>query len=126
MKRSAEVFQTAHNFSKSLGPRTGDQNSLQTTRISLKQWGILNAVHDCGSFVAAGEQVHLSQSAISYRIGKIEQQLGIVIYELDGRKASLTDAGKQILMRSRILLEDAVELEDFAKRIALEHKRCDR
>lgn len=125
MKRSEEVMRSSHKAHGSRNLVAQSYQSPKTIRISLKQWCILHAVHDCGSFVAAGEQVHLSQSAISYRIGKIEQQLGVAIYELDGRKASLTEAGKQILTRSRLLLKEAAELEDFAERIALEYKRYD-
>lgn len=87
--------------------------------ITLRQWRILHAVHDCGSFIEAAAQVHLSQPTISYTISQIQQQLGIEIYKLEGRKAILTDAGKQMLERSRHLLKEAAELEKFAKSLAL-------
>lgn len=94
----------------------------ENVHISLKDWRILHAVHYYGSFVAAAEHIHMTQSAVSYRISKIERQLGMRVCELGGRRAILTDVGRKILERSRYLLDEAVELETYMKELALESR----
>src|ERR671927_403894 len=65
--------------------------------ITLKQWKMLHAVVDCGGFTDAAEYLHISQSAISYTIAKLQEQLGIPVLKLEGRKAQLTEVGRELL-----------------------------
>jgi DNA-binding transcriptional LysR family regulator len=84
-------------------------------RISLKQWRMLHAVIDCGGYTDAAKHLNLSQSALSYTITKLQQQLGIPLLKIEGRKAHLTDAGRALLEGSRHLIREALELEEFAE-----------
>lgn len=84
------------------------------SRVSLKQWTILHAVIDHGGFAHAAEYLHLSQSAISYTIGQMQKQLGVPILKIEGRKAQVTPEGLSILKRSRVLVKEAIELEEYA------------
>ena len=86
-------------------------------RITLKQWRALHAVVDYGGFCDAAESLHLSQSSISYAIAKLQEQLGVVMLKIHGRKAQLTEEGKILLERSRTLLRDAMELEIVAENL---------
>jgi DNA-binding transcriptional LysR family regulator len=61
--------------------------------------------------------LHLSQPAISYTIAKMEEQLGVPLLKLEGRKAQVTDQASALLERSRALLQEASELEKFAQTI---------
>ncbi len=45
------------------------------------------------SFTRAGEELHLTQSAISRQIKELEQQLGVPLFERRHRALALTDAG---------------------------------
>lgn len=90
---------------------------LRNVRVSLKQWRIFHAVIDCGGFAEAAKLLHLSQSAISYTVAKLQEQLGIQLLRIEGRKAHLTTAGRALLDRSRHVLKEAVELELFAKNV---------
>ena len=83
-------------------------------RISLGQWRILQAVVDYGGFFQASEVLHLSQSAISYSLAKLQEQLGVPLLEIEGRKAHLTTMGRAVLERSRQLTRKANEIEAFA------------
>jgi DNA-binding transcriptional LysR family regulator len=71
-------------------------------------------VVDYGGFAQASEVLHLSQSAISYSLAKLQVQLGVPVLEIDGRKAHLTKMGRAILERSRQLTKKANEIEAFA------------
>lgn len=85
--------------------------------VSLKQWRIFHAVVDCGGFAEAAKALHVSQSAISYTIAKLQDQLGTVLLKIEGRKAMLTAEGRAVLERSRHVLKEAIELETFAKNL---------
>lgn len=87
---------------------------MQAPRVSLEQWRALQAVVDFGGFAQAATQLHRSQSAISYTVAKLQQQLGIDLLQIEGRKALLTETGEVLLRQSRHLLRQAIELEQFA------------
>jgi len=86
----------------------------RSPRISLRQWRVLHAVVDCGGFAQASEFLHLSQSAISYALAKLQEQLGVPLLKIEGRKAQLTEMGRAMLERSRRLIREANEIEAFA------------
>jgi DNA-binding transcriptional LysR family regulator len=90
---------------------------MRNLRVSLKQWRMLHAVIDCGGFSDAARHLHLSQSAISYTIAKLQDQLGVPLLKIEGRKARITEAGRMLLDRSRHLIRDAIELEQFAENL---------
>jgi len=46
------------------------------------------------SFTRAGEELHLTQSAVSRQIQELEQQLGIALFERRHRSLALTEAGR--------------------------------
>ncbi|MEW6760751.1 MAG: LysR family transcriptional regulator [Pseudomonadota bacterium] len=96
-------------------PTTGDK--ARTIRISLKQWRMFHAVVDSNGFVEAAEKLHMSQSAISHALAKLQEHLGVALLTLKGRKAQITEEGKVLLERSRELLRHAVELEDLAENL---------
>lgn len=86
--------------------------------ISLEQWRALLAVVDAGGYAQAAEALHKSQSAITYAVQKIESQLSIKIFELQGRRAVLTEPGKVLHRRARTLVEEALMLEHSATAMA--------
>ncbi|MDQ9169267.1 LysR family transcriptional regulator [Oxalobacteraceae bacterium R-40] len=90
---------------------------MKNFRISLKQWRMLHAVVDCGGFAGAAQFLNISQSAISYTIAKLQEQLGVQLLRVEGRKARITEQGLLLLERSRHLIREALELEEFAEQI---------
>jgi DNA-binding transcriptional LysR family regulator len=88
-------------------------------RITLKQWRMLHAVIDCDGFTAAAEYLHVSQSAISYTIAKMQEQLGIPLLRIEGRKAHVTEQGRALLEHSRNVIRSAIELETLAEKMRL-------
>ncbi|MCW9011769.1 LysR family transcriptional regulator [Marinobacter sp.] len=65
---------------------------------------IMRAVERQGSLTAAAEQLHLTQSALSHAIRKLEQQLGTSVWLREGRQLRLTQAGHQLLALANRLL----------------------
>lgn len=87
-------------------------------KVTLLQWQMLAAVADNGGFAKAAEVIHRSPSTLNHAIHKIEEQLGVVLFEPRGRQVVLTEAGSLLLRRARQLIENAASLEDVAERLA--------
>ncbi|AFT68372.1 putative transcriptional regulator [Alloalcanivorax dieselolei B5] len=85
-----------------------------STKISLDQWQALIAVVDEGGYAAAAEALGKSQSAISYAVQKIETELGIRAFTLEGRRAKLTETGDMLYRQAKLLLEEAGRIENSA------------
>jgi DNA-binding transcriptional LysR family regulator len=72
--------------------------------MELHQLRYLVAVVDDGSFTAAAERVHVSQSGVSAQVAKLEQELGQRLLERGPRSLSLTAAGEAVVPLARELL----------------------
>ena len=66
---------------------------MKAPRVTLDQWRTLQAVVDHGGFAQAAEALHRSQSSVSYTVARMQDQLGVPLLRIDGRKAVLTEAG---------------------------------
>lgn len=87
---------------------------MKAPRVTLDQWRTLQAVVDHGGFAQAAEATHRSQSSVSYTVARMQEQLGVPLLRIEGRKAVLTEAGEVLLRRSRQLVKQASQLEDLA------------
>lgn len=87
-------------------------------RITLEQWRALIAVVDAGSYAAAAEAINKSQSTLNYAVGRIEELLGVDVFEIEGRRAVLTASGRTLVRRARALLDESGQLERLAERLA--------
>jgi DNA-binding transcriptional LysR family regulator len=87
-------------------------------RVTLEQWRMLQAVVDHGGYAGAAEALSKSVSTVSYGIRRLESGLGVPLLELEGRRAVLTRAGRELLRRSRYLLDEAVAIERAAGLLA--------
>ncbi|MDA8095839.1 MAG: LysR family transcriptional regulator [Betaproteobacteria bacterium] len=65
---------------------------------------IVREVDRQGSLTAAAQALHLTQSALSHAVRKIEQQLGTAIWDREGRGLRLTQAGQYLLALAHRLL----------------------
>lgn len=65
---------------------------------------VLVAIQKHGTLTRAAEELHLSQSALTHSIKKLEGQLGVTVWQKEGRNLRLTSAGEHMLsFASRIL-----------------------
>ena len=60
------------------------------------------AVAECGTFGLAAARLHLTQAAISHRMRKLEESLGVQLIVRTSRGISLTQAGEAMLPRARL------------------------
>ncbi len=90
----------------------------QTMQTTLDAWEILQTVVQLGGFAAAAKKLNRSQSTISYAIGRLQEQLGVRLFEIQGRKAQLTEAGRVFLADVEPHLAGFHELEQRARAMA--------
>lgn len=83
-----------------------------------RQMEYLQAVIACGNFYLAAEQCHVSQSAISQQIKKLEDELGVKLLERHNRTFSLTPAGEHFYRKSLVITGAIHQLVRGTKRIA--------
>ena len=77
--------------------------------MDLRQLEIIRAIADTGSFTAAGEKLHVSQSAISRQILLLEEELGEPVFHRIGRRIRITPAGESLLQLSNRVFQDLAE-----------------
>src|SRR5690606_30691590 len=95
---------------------------------------IIRAVDDLGSLSAAARDLHLTQSALSHTVRKLEEQLGTAIWYREGRNLRPTQVGEYLLEVAHRLLPQLSHAEEriaqFAKgdrgalRIGMECHPC--
>jgi DNA-binding transcriptional LysR family regulator len=86
--------------------------------ISLDALAVLDAIERRGSFAAAAEELHRVPSALTYIVKKLEQELGVSLFDRSGHRAALTVPGKTLLEEGRYLLMAADQLEKRVRRVA--------
>jgi DNA-binding transcriptional LysR family regulator len=86
--------------------------------ISLDLLKAMDAIDTRGSFAAAAQALHKVPSALTYTIQKVEQDLGIELFDRSGHRAKLTASGRLILDQGRLVLRDIDSLANSAKKIA--------
>jgi len=69
--------------------------------MDLQQIKYYLAVVDFGTFLAAAEQVHVSQPTLSAGIRKLEDSLNVKLFHRGSRAATLTSAGELFLTHAR-------------------------
>jgi LysR family transcriptional regulator, cyn operon transcriptional activator len=74
-------------------------------------------IADVGGFARAAGRLNLTQSAISRQIALLEEELGVRLFDRDGRNVKLTAPGEDLLRRSRHLLNDAAALGERAREL---------
>ena len=84
----------------------------------LRQIEYFQAVVETSSFYQAAEQCHVSQSAISQQIKKLEEELGVKLLDRHNRTFSLTSAGEHFYRKSLIIVSDLKQTIRETQRIA--------
>lgn len=87
-------------------------------KLSLDSLEVLDAIASKGSFAAAADSLFRVPSAITYTVRKLEEDLGVSLFNRSGHRAELTEAGAELLREGRHLLVAATELECRVRRVA--------
>lgn len=86
--------------------------------MDLRHLRYLVTIAECGSFTRASEQLHMAQPPLSQQIHRLEDELGVRLFERSRQGASLTAAGRLLADRARAILALSEEFRSFARGLA--------
>ena len=79
--------------------------SVLARRISFRQLQVFEAIARHENFTRAAEELFLTQPTVSMQIKKLEEGVGMALFEHIGKKVFLTATGKELYKSSREILE---------------------
>ena len=83
--------------------------------MNLRDLEYVIAVAETGHFGQAADQCHVSQPTLSGQIKKLEDELGITLFERGRGGARLTATGKAVLEQAKLALRAATEIRNLAQ-----------
>lgn len=81
--------------------------------ISLQQLKYAIAVSQHGTFREAAEACHVTQPTLSMQLQKLEENLGVTLFDRSRQPVVPTSIGEQILEQARIVLKESERLEEI-------------
>lgn len=86
--------------------------------ITLDALKVLDAIERKKSFAAAADALFRVPSAVSYTVNKLEEDLGVALFDRSKRKAELTPVGRMLIDQGRLILKATDELTHMAQQSA--------
>lgn len=83
---------------------------------------LVQAVAESGSLTAAGERLHLTQSALSHQLLDLEERLGTKLFHRVSKRMRLTPAGERILASAGKVLQELEHAEEEVRLLATEKR----
>jgi DNA-binding transcriptional LysR family regulator len=87
-------------------------------RLSLDAIEVLDAIERKGSFAAAAAELNRVPSAITYTVQQLESAFDVLLFDRSQHRATLTQAGHELLNEGRPLLNAASALEHRIHQLA--------
>jgi len=85
--------------------------SFQRISFSLTQIEYALAVHKFGHFAKAAKACHVTQPTLSMQIQKLEDDLGVVIFDRSKKPILLTEVGRQLIEQMQAILFETRKIE---------------
>jgi DNA-binding transcriptional LysR family regulator len=86
--------------------------------VSLDQLRTFIAAADEGSFSAAGRKLRRAQSVVSHTLANLEGQIGVQLFDRNGRYPRLTEEGTALLAQARLVVSGMDGFKSRARAIA--------
>ena len=86
--------------------------------MKLQDLRYLVALYDAGHFGRAAFACHVSQPTLSTQIKKLEEQLGVTLFERTNRSVRVTDVGEEVVARARQILTDVEAIVGVGRRVS--------
>ena len=77
--------------------------------VTLRQLKVFESVARHLSFSRAAEELHLTQPAVSMQVKQLEEQAGLPLTEMIGKKVYLTEAGEEVARQARRVAQQVRE-----------------
>ncbi len=82
---------------------------------SLTQYKYVLAVAKYGNFVVAARNIHVTQPTLSMQIKKLEEELGIIIFDRQKHPIVPTPLGKLIVEQARAVVSEAEKVKEIVE-----------
>ena len=86
--------------------------------LTLDQFQVFAAVAEAGSFSAAARKLNRAQSAVTYAVQKLEEQIGAELFDRAAYRPTLSEAGRALLPRVHRILSEVADFRIQARGIA--------
>lgn len=86
--------------------------------LDVRRLQVLIELDACGSFSAAAEAVHLTQSGVSQHVAALEREVGLPLVERSTRPVGLTEAGHALVKHARMVVARLDDAEQELAQIA--------
>ena len=86
--------------------------------MTLQDFRYLVALVDHGHFGRAAEACHVSQPTLSTQIKKLEEKLGVTLFERTNKSVHVTAAGEQVVARARQILLDVEAIINVGRHVS--------
>jgi DNA-binding transcriptional LysR family regulator len=86
--------------------------------VTIDQLRVFRQVAEAGSFSAAARALHRAQSAVTYAVQKLEDQVGTPLFDRSGYRPVLSAAGRALLPRANRILDELSAFGAQARGIA--------
>ena len=82
--------------------------------MNFREMSYVIAVADLHNFSQAAEQCNVSQPTLSVQIKKLEESLGIKIFERNNKRVMVTEEGRSIIQSARRILQEVETIKEIA------------
>lgn len=86
------------------------------SQVTLTQLSYIVAVAHYRNFGAAAEASRVTQPTLSMQVQKLEEELGVVIFDRSHQPIGMTAVGEQIVAQARIVLAESQKIADLTSR----------
>ncbi|WP_374030677.1 LysR family transcriptional regulator [Bdellovibrio bacteriovorus] len=81
--------------------------------MTLTQLEYILAVADTGSFSHAARQCHVTQPTLSMQIQKLEEELGVILFDRTKQPIRATSVGEEVLQQARLVVKGSQHLKEI-------------
>lgn len=74
-------------------------------RLEIRDFRLVVAISELGTLTRAGQQLNLTQSALSHQLADLERRLGASLFERSGRRMIPNRLGARLASHGKELLE---------------------
>jgi LysR family hydrogen peroxide-inducible transcriptional activator len=81
--------------------------------MTLTQLEYTLAVAEQGNFTLAAEKCFVTQPTLSMQVQKLEDELGVKLFNRNAKPIALTQIGTKLLIQAKIIIEEAKRMDDI-------------
>jgi LysR family hydrogen peroxide-inducible transcriptional activator len=85
--------------------------------MTLQQLQYVVAVADTGQFSKAARRCHVTQPTLTMMVRKLEEELGITLFERRTQPARPTTEGHALIAQARVVLREAAQMKDLVREL---------